>query len=467
MRLGSAGLLLLLALPSGAPAQEQEFESPAPATLQVTSASSAAVEHFWAGMHEWLNIDAAVAAEQFQLAVSMDPEFGIAQATYGFAAPGLSTEERTAEIEAGLASMADATAAEYTFVLAMRALNAGEQKEAVALLETAAEIVPGDPHVAYSLAVFQGANVKAIKKITEKFPEFAPAYNIIAYNAWNEGNRELALEAVQKYVELAGDHPNPYDSYAEILQWDGQLEEAAVQYQKAAEIRPWFNEAYYGLAEVAWLMGDEKEARAQIEKGIEHAPTEAGKVNGRRALANSYVMEGKRKEAMQILEEVAAEAEAGEMKNLAAISYQELAGTDAFLDKGEGVDAYLTKAATIGGEDTPQQQAWTAYSHALAGDVDLASDALEGLEGVEGWETPVNAINAMMLIEDDQVEAALRELEMADETDSFIKALKAECYKKLKRSDEAKELRESVLTDPTINFFDAAGTFARLHAKEM
>ena len=67
----------------------------------------------------------------------------------------------------------------------------------------------------------------------------------------------------------------------------------------------------------------------------------------------------------------------------------------------------------------------------------------------------------------DQVEAALRELEMADETDSFIKALKAECYKKLKRSDEAKELRESVLTDPTINFFDAAGTFARLHAKEM
>ncbi len=470
-RLGSACVLILGAvlLPTQAVAQEQEVESPAAATLRVTSASEAATEHFWTGLEEWFNIDAPVAVEHFELAVAADPELGIARALHGFVAPGLSNEETADAIESGLSAMGDATTAEHLVVLAIRELNDGNQQEGIALLETASELVPADANVAYFEAIVAGAGVERMKAITEEFPTFAPAYNILAYNAWNEGDRELALEAVRKYVELVGDHPNPHDSYAEILQWDGQLEEAAAQYQMAADIRPGFNEAYFGLAEVNWLMGNTKEARANIGTGISYAPTQAAKINGKRALANSYLMEGKRKEAMRILEEVAAEAEAADMKGLAAVTYRAMAATDAVLGNGKSVDTYLVKAAEIGGADTPAQYAWSAYSNAMAGNIELAEKALGDLEpyASDDGATPVHAVKAMLHIEGDRVEQALAELEKADESDAFIKALKAECYKELNRNSEFKELRASVLDDPTISFFDPAGTFARLHAKRL
>ncbi|MFQ5745838.1 MAG: hypothetical protein ACE5HF_01290 [Gemmatimonadota bacterium] len=462
--------LALLLLPGGALGQEA-FESPA--TLEATTSSEEANAHFWSAVAEWENIDAATAAEHLAMALSLDPDFGLAKVIEGFSAPGLDSEASAHRITEGMADLAGATAPESLFGLGLREWGQGRTTNAQRLLALAADMVPGDPHVAYWSALARGAGAEVMSEITQRFPDFAPAYNILAYNAWNEGDRETAIEAVTRYMELLPEHPNPHDSYAEIMQWSGNLKEAGAHYRAAADLRPGFNQAYYGLAEVEWLMGNEKRARSALEAGAARAPTEAGRLNGRRALANSYLMDGKRKEAMKILREVAETAASAENAGIAALAHQEMAMADAILGDGDEIAGHLGRAAEIGGEN-PGQMVWTAVAYGSAGRLDEAREAAAALsetaekspEG-SGLRTAAATANAIILLQEERAEDALALLEDSDGSDPMIRVLKAECYKDMKRSREAREMKDGVLTEATLNFFNPVETIARLRAKRL
>jgi tetratricopeptide (TPR) repeat protein len=468
---GPASLLLLvaLALPPGAAAQEQEYESPAAKTLTVTSASVEAVEQFRAGMWELDNLDAPAATVHFEKALQIDPEFGAARVMHAANAPGIALPERLEGIAVGMIDMSRGTTVEQLLALAMREAANGNQESAATLITAATELAPDAPHLAYRRAVWSGGGIEAMKKVLKKHPDFAPAYNIMAYNLYNEGLETEAVEAVTKYVELAPDHPNPYDSYAEIMQWMGNLDEAMAHYQKAVELRPSFDEGYYGIAEVHWLKGEEKEARAAIEMGMEQAPTEIGRINAKRAVANTYVMEGKRKEAERLYTEVAAEAEAAGNKSFAALAYQQAAGANALLGNGEQVPAHLARAAELGAEGTPGQYVFAAYSFTQTGDLEAAGTAARQLaeSAPDGWETAVHATNASLMLAEGNAEAAMEELEMGDKTAPSVRLLKARCYKAMKQGDKAEEIRDDLLSDPTLSLFNAGAAFARAEAKKM
>jgi tetratricopeptide (TPR) repeat protein len=133
------------------------------------------------------------------------------------------------------------------------------------------------------------------------------------------------MKAVRKYVELVPDHPNPYDSYGELLQWDGRFEDAATQYRNAVQRDQAFNAAYFGLAEIARLTGRTSDIPGLIEQGIQYAPTTQARINARRALANHYLMQGKRNAAMTELATVAEEAAANDIDWLTTLAHQQLA----------------------------------------------------------------------------------------------------------------------------------------------
>ena len=238
VRLGILFLLCLTALPATLAGQDQEYEFPAATTLNVTSASPAAVEHFRAGMWEWDNIDFAAAGEHFEAALAVDPSFGAARVYHAAAAPGMTSSERAEQIAVGMADMARGTTVEQLLALALKESILGENETAAMLVKAASELAPGSPHLAYRAAIWSGGDVKAMKAVTKQFPDFAPAWNTIAYGLYADGKTNQAVKAVTKYMELVPDHPNAHDSYAEIMQWEGETETALAQYRKAVELRP-------------------------------------------------------------------------------------------------------------------------------------------------------------------------------------------------------------------------------------
>ncbi|MDD5427366.1 MAG: tetratricopeptide repeat protein [candidate division Zixibacteria bacterium] len=71
-------------------------------------------------------------------------------------------------------------------------------------------------------------------------PLYKLSYNIVAYIYNSLGNFDSTLWAINKYIEIAPDEANPYDSRAEIYALNGRLDEAIQSYKKALEIKPDF-----------------------------------------------------------------------------------------------------------------------------------------------------------------------------------------------------------------------------------
>jgi tetratricopeptide (TPR) repeat protein len=255
------------------------------------------------------------------------------------------------------------------------------------------------------------------------------------------------MKAVRKYVELVPDHPNPYDSYGELLQWDGRFEDAATQYRNAVQRDQAFNAAYFGLAEIARLTGRTSDIPGLIEQGIQYAPTTQARINARRALANHYLMQGKRNAAMTELATVAEEAAANDIDWLTTLAHQQLALAAAMSGRGAAVDTHLQAAADVGGADTPAQHAWATWAYAAVGNLDKArthAQQLEGKADAANWKTASRAANALLQLHENNTAQALYQLEQADPANIVVRALLADCYQRMGRKAEARTLKDEV-----------------------
>ncbi len=435
--------------------------------LTVTSSSKEAVQHFWMAWDELNNVNPAGAVPHLEQAMSLDPGFGLAHVLYGFGAPGLSPDERNGEVERGMEMLKDAPAQEMFLALSWREWNAGRLPGAIAATHAAAELAPDDARLAFQLAQLTAPGapgsdqVATMRSIVQDHPDFAPAYNNLAYASWAASDHEAALAAVRKYAELRSDHPNPHDSYAELLQWDGQYDQAAAEYRKALEIDPSFYEASLGLAELSWLAGEHEEARSHIKDALATAPQGTPRVQVERALAHAYLMDGKSKEAMSGLTAAARDAEASGNKGLAAAIHHELAVADAMFNKGKDIDDHLSVAAALGGADTPGHQAWTALAYASANRSE-AGAALDRLEktgaGNAGLLSLVRTGRAMMLHNAGQHEEALTAL--GEPGDDMGRSVQAACLQSMKRGAEAKKMEADLTGNPNFSFYNAMRSLA-------
>lgn len=442
--------------------------------LQVTSAPAEAVQHFWMAWDELNNVNPAGAVPHLKEAMSLAPDFGLAHVLYAFGAPGLRPEERTEEVDRGLGLMHDAPAAEMFLALSWREWNAGRRSSAIAATHAAAELAPGDARIAFQLAQLTGPTVSGeeqvsmLRAIVKEHPDFAPAYNNLAYTSWAQGDHDGALEAVRRYAELRADHPNPHDSYAELLQWNGQYAEAAPEYRKALEIDPSFYEASMGLAELSWLAGKRDEARSHIQDALAKAPYGTPRVQVERALAHANLMDGKSKEAIEGLTAAARDAEATGNKGLAAAIHRELAVIDATLAGGEKVDDHLSVAAALGGGDTPAHSAWTALAYVSANrpEAGASLDKLEKMAAQNpGLQPVVRTGRAMMLHKAGQHDEALSVL--GEPEDDMGQAVGAECLKAMNRGAEARKMKTKVLKNSNFSFYDAVRSLAVLRASKV
>jgi tetratricopeptide (TPR) repeat protein len=459
--------------PAAAAAQEEYATL---ASLEVTTESEMAAERFWSGIENFENIFFLSGAGHMQAALEADAEFGLAHVLYGRWAPGLTGTERLEMISKGIAMMNDASTAEVLFATALKEWQAGNIEEAKAAVQAAASMVPGDPHVAFYAAWITGIGdnltaVMAMREVTERFPDFAPPFNLLGYGLFNVGDQEGGLRAIRTYVELLPDHPNPHDSYAELLQRAGRLPMAKAEYEKAIALDPSYQAAYVGLAEVAFLMGDRDATYRYLETAIEKATSVQGALTARRGLAAAYLMHNDTQNAITNLQQVVQIATEREFDNIAATAHRQLAAIDAMRNVAAMTGHLNTAAELGGGADTPFNLWWTAMTYLLAGRTAEARSpaaALAGkVEDTPGWNTGSRQINAWIAIQDDNCTLAKNELVQADPTNPLIQALAGTCYKMGGMKPQAEQFRSKVLYNPQMNFFNPATPFIYLQARKI
>jgi tetratricopeptide (TPR) repeat protein len=165
-------------------------------------------------------------------------------------------------------------------ILAMNARADGDYERAVRLYNQNVAIYPEDDMGHFQLGDYYFSVATDYHKAIENFeaavtlnPEHKSAYNMLAYSYAYVGEMDHAYDALDKYVELAKDEPNPYDSYGEILQRAGRIKEAVEKYKTALRKNSHFYPAKYHLAAAYLDLGKVSRAR-KILKNIQKKSTD-------------------------------------------------------------------------------------------------------------------------------------------------------------------------------------------------
>jgi len=166
-----------------------------------------------------------------------------------------------------------------------------------------------------------------LERATDSAPGYAAAWNELGYAYALSGDFPKAFSAMQRYVGLEPDQPNPHDSYGEILCMAGKFDAAIEQYRTSIRIDPSFG-SELGIADAYALMGKEDDARQEYARAMLFAGSESAKVAYQLQAAMTWIRENNRKAAEKALEETAKHAHQAGLAPLEAESYRFLAMSD-------------------------------------------------------------------------------------------------------------------------------------------
>lgn len=454
----ATSLTVAAAIPIGAQVQ-QSARKIEPAT---TSAEARAA--FLTALDAANNIFPLRARTVAAQAIAADPSFGLARVLWAAASPEMPATQRTAELDRGVADAARASVGELLFAAAIRSNVAGRTAEAHTIAGAATALVPDDPNVAYFYAQTSPAAElrEALRDVTKRFAEFAPPYNVLAYQLYAAGDSAGALQTIQMYMRLASAQPNPHDSYAELLQFSGRLPEALAHYEAAARLDSAYDQAYAGMGEVHLLMGHGDQSRAAYAVAIARAPTAIARINSTGARALTFVADGKPKDAIRELSSLAMSAEQQNLKPQAAATYRAMALIEAVFGDRNAVAGNLAKAAALGGAEVPAQLRIAGIVYALTGDIANARAAAAkfrdaNVSGTAAQQNASHELDAIVAAADKDLATAQAELAKAGPSPTLGRAVVAEALKKAGRKSEAESLRALSAKTGTVTLFDVVG----------
>jgi len=281
----------------------QTPEKSAPKALTTTTSSAAAKAAFSAALEEVENIGGARRFDaKLKAVIDADAQFALGRAYYAQWTGGLTVAERMAQLDQAVRDAATASPPELIVVTALREQRAGRSGQARDLLDVAIKMVPDDPHVLFLRQLFAANRDDAIRigqTATQKFPDFAPSYNSLAYQLNAAGQKAEAITTIQKYLALMPKHPNSHDSYAEILSLQGNYDESDTHYRHALEIDAGYEVGHEGLAENAMRRGNAAAARPHLEQSLAAATTPQRRITLNRSIAVTYVVENNLKKAQE------------------------------------------------------------------------------------------------------------------------------------------------------------------------
>jgi tetratricopeptide (TPR) repeat protein len=443
--------LILAAAALAAPLQARA-QTKTGGKLEPTTSSADARAAYRAAVDDVNNVHPTRAVANARKAVSADPNFGLARSLLAVLATDLTPAQQEEELNRGVADAARATTGELLLAAATRANALGRVEETRVLTDALVALLPNDPEVAFfrSGTLPPDEGQEAVNQIARRFPDYAPAQNLLAYQLWTAGDRAGALEAVQRYVRLAPSHPNSHDSYAELLQFAGRYDEALPHYEQAVKLDPSYNVGYAGVAEIHVLLGHGAPARAAYAQAAEHSATPAAKMANLAAGATTFIVDGKPKDAIRELSALATRAEQENLKPQAAGIHRAVALIEASMGDRRAVASHITTAAELGGADAAVQHRFTAMAYTLAGQLDLARAAAAKFDaaaaaGTAAQRANAREVNAVLAVADKDLAKAKAELAQAGPS-LFGKAILAEALKKSGDRAGAQALKQEILS---------------------
>ncbi len=239
----------------------------------------------------------AEAIDLLEKAVALDPEFAMAHArigyvyavTWGYAEKGKPDLEKAFRLSARLTDKDRMSIlAWYSIANLDFAAAIGSYREIIERFpfETEAysrlaSLLAGEERPDEAIDVLRhGLNIDAGNK---------DLYNLLGRILSGQSKHADAIAAHERYVVLASDEPNAYDSLGLSYQWAGDYEKAIENFDRALEIDPRFEIAIVHLANTRFRLGQYREAIRIYERYVQSASTPNEVARGYDAIAAVFL----------------------------------------------------------------------------------------------------------------------------------------------------------------------------------
>jgi len=329
-----------------------------PTGMHISTKSPQAHVLFEKAMHKMEMLHTEAGLDNFRSAVQADPQFALGHIFLTFFSQD--PTEQVAEREKALATRASAGPEEKLIIDWLANASQAKWVPAIQAMNEALSSYPNDKHLhwlaGWWLQLNQGQSQRAIalfERTIKIDPQFADAWNEVAYCYAKQGDFDKAFADIKRYTELVPNEANPQDSFAEISRMSGRFQDALTHYRMSLKIDPTFHESQLGLGDTYALMGDQAKAREEYAKAIATG-SPVQKVLWSLQMAATYVREVDLAAADKSFNAVAEQAHAHDFSNLEAEAYRSMS---LYQLEGDASLRLLTKAEAVLKEDHKIPQA--------------------------------------------------------------------------------------------------------------
>lgn len=277
-----------------------------PEVADITTGSWDAYSLYLAGMDYFYQYKFTKAEENFRKAIAIDSTF--AMAYYGLSMVRSITQmEQFDAINRAYEYIDRASHKEQEFIRAQYAIYHRNDDEALKHLEGIAAQYPDEKEAYFRIArLYQPyahpqKTIAALQKAIAADSLFKDAYNVLAYQYEAVGEWESALWAINKYISLAPDEPNVYDSQGDLYSRHGDIDAAIASYRKALDLDSLYVISLENLGRRYVMIGDYAAAQQVCDRLIAH-PDKNARSLGREILAMIPMRQGSFKQALRALD---------------------------------------------------------------------------------------------------------------------------------------------------------------------
>ncbi len=285
-------------------------QEPDPSVADITTHSPEAYRHYLEGLENLYRIYMTEAGESFRKALEFDTTFAMAYFRLRYYA---TTVDEHKEMLAKAVQYSDrASPKEKHYIKAAEALASGGNVEYIKELHKLVERYPDEKEALgelgyyyYESRLFE-KSVYYLNKIVEidplcMDPLCKGAYNLLAYSYNAMGDLDKSIWAINKYISLAPDEANPYDSRADLYAFNGKIDQAIESYKKTLEIKPDFEGSLEKLGHMYLFKREYAKAESCYQKTASHSD-KSYRSYGRTLLALVPIYKGKFEAALKILD---------------------------------------------------------------------------------------------------------------------------------------------------------------------
>ncbi len=275
--------------------------SESPSVAELTTNSPDAYRYFLDGEELFNRFQFFEASKAFEKAIAADSNF-----TMAYYMRSLSGDNRKYYIQKAKERMDNVPELLRMAILAQEAVIQDSVIKAIKLHEEIATKYPDEKGVLTYLGVLYASwptrdfrsSVNSLLKSIEIDPLNKMAYSVLAHSYNRLGDADSSIWAINEYIKIAPNEPNPYYVRGDLYAQNGQLKQAIESYKRALTIDPEYGSALKSLAYSYLYSGNIAEASRLMRERASHI-NKSVRLNGLAGLKNISLYQGKLRKAYE------------------------------------------------------------------------------------------------------------------------------------------------------------------------